>query len=361
MTDQQLAQTLEDGLISHYLFDSNAQDTSGNNLHCTVYGATLTTDRFGNSESAYQFDGVDDYIEVPHDDLLNLTDNFTISLWIKQEEGKTPGYRLVDKTTAGVNDGYLFDTYDGSTGRRLRLCAGIEDVSANTVYSLNEWHHVAVVFSKGVSTFYLDGKPDGSEQHNSPSIRTNSLNLLIGRAHTSKKEFFKGALDDIRIYNRALSEQEIKEIYQLPSSKTTKDGVTNWSTDTFEGVGFKLEHSYWKDWHGQDTGYVKSELRFTNTTGMSMKAKVFVKLNNTGFEWNTNLRDSSGAISDQHWIDFGEIAPGHTVEKTFWWGLQDQSGDAANETFQTTFDLMPKVEIEYSHKDRYTSQSTVET
>ncbi len=138
-------------------------------------------------------------------------------------------------------------------------------------------------------------------------------------------------------------------------------GVNNWSKDTFEAVGFKLEHSYWKNWYGQGTGYVKSELRFTNTTGMSMKAKVFVKLNNTGFEWNTNLRDSSGAITNQHWIDFGEIAPGHTVEKTFWWGLQDQSGDAANETFQTTFDLMPKVEIEHSHKDRYTSQSTVET
>ncbi len=221
MTDQQLAQSLEDGLIAHYLFDSNAQDTSGHNLHGTVYGATLTTDRFGNAESTYQFDGVDDYIEVPHNDLLNTTDNLTISLWLKQEEGKTSGYRLVDKTTAGVNDGYNFDTYDGSTGRKLRLCAGRKNASANTVYSLNEWHHVAVVVSKGVSTFYLDGMSDGSATHG--TLQTNSLSLLIGSAHGSKAQFFKGALDDIRIYNRALSEQEIKEINQLPSSKKPEE------------------------------------------------------------------------------------------------------------------------------------------
>jgi hypothetical protein len=223
------SQTLEDGLIAHYLFDSNAQDTSGHNLHGTVHGATLTTDRFGIPESAYQFDGVDDYIEVPHNDLLNLTDNLTISLWLKQEAGKAAGYRLVEKGSYGVNDGYNFDTYDGSTGRKLRLCGGVQNAQANTVYSLNEWHHVAVVFSKGVSTFYLDGKPDGSAPHGSPSIRTNSLSLLIGSARGSKAEFFKGALDDIRIYNRALSEQQIKAIHQLPSSKkieqTLEDGL----------------------------------------------------------------------------------------------------------------------------------------
>lgn len=214
--------TLEDGLIAHYLFDSNPQDTSGHNLHGTVYGATLTADRFGNPESAYQFDGVDDYIEVAHNDLLNLTDNFTISLWLKQSEAHAAGYRLVDKITANGTDGYLFDTYDGSTGKKLRFIRGSQGANANTVYSLNEWHHVAVVFSKGVSTFYLDGHPDGSGNHSS-SIPNNSLSLRIGTSHGSNNEFFKGALDDIRIYNRALSETEVQEVYKLPSSKKAEE------------------------------------------------------------------------------------------------------------------------------------------
>lgn len=137
--------------------------------------------------------------------------------------------------------------------------------------------------------------------------------------------------------------------------------VTNWSTDTFNGVGFKLEHSHWKNWVGQSTGYVKSELKVTNTTEMNMKVKVFVNLNNTGFEWNTNIRDSAGSVSDQSWIDFGEITPGQTIEKTFWWGLKDQSGESANEEFQTTFNLMPKVEIEYSSKNKFVTASHINT
>ncbi|BAY25489.1 hypothetical protein NIES2100_52950 [Calothrix sp. NIES-2100] len=178
---QQLAgELLKQGLIAHYPFNGNAQDASGHSLHGTVYGATLTTDRFGNSNSAYQFDGIDDYIEIAHNELLNLTENFTISLWIKQPEANTSrGYRLVDKTTAGVNDGYNFDTYDGSTGRKLRLTGGQQNVSANTVFSLNEWHHVVVVFSKGVSTFYLDGRLDGSGKNNSEAIKTNSLTIIL--------------------------------------------------------------------------------------------------------------------------------------------------------------------------------------
>ncbi|MBD2594380.1 hypothetical protein H6G74_08555 [Nostoc spongiaeforme FACHB-130] len=217
---QELAtELIKQGLVAHYPFNGNADDSSGNGLHGSVYGATLTKDRFGNSNSAYQFDGIDDYIEIPHNDLLNLTDNFTISLWINQpEDNSLKGYRLIDKTTAGVNDGYNFDTYDGSTGRRLRLTGGKQNVSAHTAYSLNEWHHVAVVFSKGVSTFYLDGNLDGSGQHHSETVSTNSLTLKIGAAHNSHTEFFKGVIDDVRIYNRALSEVDIQELYEFPTA-----------------------------------------------------------------------------------------------------------------------------------------------
>ncbi|MBD2458120.1 hypothetical protein H6G80_29150 [Nostoc sp. FACHB-87] len=217
---QELAtELLKQGLVAHYPFNGNADDSSGHGLHGTVYGATLTKDRFGNPNSAYQFDGIDDYIEIAHNDLLNLTDNFTISLWINQpEDNSLRGYRLIDKTTAGVNDGYNFDTYDGSTGRRLRLTGGKQNVSAHTTYSLNEWHHVAVVFSKGVSTFYLDGNLDGSGQHHSEAVNTNSLTLKIGAAHNSHTEFFKGVIDDVRIYNRALSEKDIQELYEFPTA-----------------------------------------------------------------------------------------------------------------------------------------------
>jgi len=204
---------LNDGLVAYYPFNDNANDASSNGNHGTVNGAVLTEDRFGNADSAYQLDG-NDYIEVQDNSLLDLTVTFTISLWINQSQAQASGYRLVDKTTPGVNDGYDFDTYDNSTGKRMRLTGGTKNVSANTVYSLNEWHYLVVTFSNGTSTFYLDGIADGSGNHGS-SIRTNDLPLRIGTARYSDTDTlgFKGVMDDVRIYNRALPENEIQALY----------------------------------------------------------------------------------------------------------------------------------------------------
>jgi len=204
---------LDEGLVARYPFEGNAQDVSGNNLHGSVHGATLTSDRFGNANSAYQFDG-NDYIEIQDNPLLDFTEAFTISLWINQSQAQASGYRLVDKTTAGVNDGYNFDTYDGKTGQQMRLTGGTQNVSAKSVYALNKWHHLVVVFAKGTSTFYLDGVVDGSGEHGA-AMQTNNLTVRIGTAHGSRAETFKGVIDDLRFYKRALSEPEVKVLNDL--------------------------------------------------------------------------------------------------------------------------------------------------
>ena len=74
---------LEDGLRAYYPFNGNANDESGSGNDGIVYGATLTEDRFINSDSAYSFDGVDDYIDVGDDNSLKMTDAITISAWVK--------------------------------------------------------------------------------------------------------------------------------------------------------------------------------------------------------------------------------------------------------------------------------------
>jgi len=73
---------LKDGLVAYYPFNGNANDESVNGNHGTVYGATLTTDRFGNTNKAYSFDGVDDYIDSKFNFNGGST-NFTISYWAK--------------------------------------------------------------------------------------------------------------------------------------------------------------------------------------------------------------------------------------------------------------------------------------
>ena len=73
------------GWLHVYPFNGNATDESGNGNNGTVYGATLTTDRFGNANKAYNFNGVNNYIEMPNSPSLNITDQIIISCWIQYD------------------------------------------------------------------------------------------------------------------------------------------------------------------------------------------------------------------------------------------------------------------------------------
>lgn len=209
--------SLTDGLIAYYPFSRNANDESGHGHHGVVHGAILVSDRFGVPNSAYNFDGIDDYIEIPDDDELDLTPNLTISAWILQKNIRSEAYRIVDKETAGTADGYHLDTYGLALPNCLRTC-GRQCVSANTAYTLHEWHHVVLIISGVTATFYLDGKPDGGGSIKG-EVQVNSLELFIGGAHVGcdnscgTREFFNGIIDDVSLYNQALSEAEVQRLY----------------------------------------------------------------------------------------------------------------------------------------------------
>jgi hypothetical protein len=231
------------GLVAYYPFNGNANDESGNGNNGTVYGATLTTDRFGHPSSAYSFDGLNDYIGVPHSNSLNLTGDYTISAWIFQKSAFTDsrcGYRILDKATAGSCDGWVFDTCDSNswTGRKIRMDVSCPWSTSNTAYSLNEWHHVVGTVNNLHITFYLDGQQDGEGAVAATPI--NSLDLYIAASHNNYY-FFDGLIDDMRIYNRALSQAEINELYNgsvnYYCDKDT-DGYINSSIDgTCTGTG----------------------------------------------------------------------------------------------------------------------------
>jgi hypothetical protein len=203
---------INDGLVAYYPFNGNANDASGNGNHGIVYGATLAPDRFNDPNHAYNFNREDsDYISAPHSSSLNLTDSYSFSVWIYQRSASADGYRIIDKTIAGSCGGWNLDTYDGETGRRIRMDAGCPWVISNTVYSLNQWHHLAVTVNGGNVNFYLDGQPDGSGTVG--GTPTNSLDLYIGTSHPVDSYFsFDGLIDDIRIYNRVLTAAEIREL-----------------------------------------------------------------------------------------------------------------------------------------------------
>ncbi|NCC26607.1 MAG: PEGA domain-containing protein, partial [Gammaproteobacteria bacterium] len=208
------------GLIAHWPFDGSAEDTSGRGHHGTNHGAIPTEDRFGIPGAALSFNGRSDYISVPSHPDFNLGGDYSFSLWINQRSAQPGGFRLIDKATAGRCDGWNLDTYDsapGRSGRAIRMNVGCPWSTSATTHALDEWNHIAVSVKDRKATFFLNGRANGSGAV--AGTPRNTLDLFIGSAHYSA-HFFQGKMDDVRIYNRALSEAEIQQLYRESDGRT---------------------------------------------------------------------------------------------------------------------------------------------
>ncbi len=155
---------LTNGLVAYYPFNGNANDATGNGNNGTIYGGvTPTTDRFGNPNAAYTFDGSTGYIDIPQNSTLNgLTTSVTLSAWIWQGAAIPNGYSIMSKSNTKVGNGWMFDTYSCSTssGHRLRLQTGGNNSSCNVPgsadYSLMQWHQVVATISGTSGYVYCD-------------------------------------------------------------------------------------------------------------------------------------------------------------------------------------------------------------
>lgn len=212
------------GLVLCMSMDGTSNDSSKYNNHGTkIGGVSNTNDRNGKSNSAFSFNGTNAYIEVPSATSIQLTNELTISLWINQTSTSTQGYRLVDKITATTGDGYLFDTYGHPTnttwrGRTARFVnKEVNWHSNNKPYNLNSWVHVAVTHKNGLVSYYTNGVLDTSYSHSVTALNINTLPLRIG-AGNPLNFYFNGAMDELKIYRRALTATEVFNLYTKPFS-----------------------------------------------------------------------------------------------------------------------------------------------
>jgi formylglycine-generating enzyme required for sulfatase activity len=216
------AASTEPGLEAYYPFNGSAQDASGNGHDGTVSGALeLTSDRFGNQNSAYEFNGTNSYITVPHHADLVLDRNLSLSVWFKRDIPSVHGF----------HQRFLSKWEIGSNPARHEYVLGLDYQSSNHVWGAvghwqnstessdapdAQWHH-AVFTSDDTGVFlYLDGVLESQGPH-STAHTTGSFNpLFIGGGASSSPMpvyIFDGRLDDIRIYNRAITAQEVLNLY----------------------------------------------------------------------------------------------------------------------------------------------------
>jgi hypothetical protein len=211
-----------DGLVGYWPFNGNANDISGNENNGTVNGATLTTDRFGNANSAYSFDGVDDYIDVLSSFFNNGWNETSINLWFNSTSNvptSGPGQTFFNTFPHGGFDaGY---SYQGSQKiyvyKNSNPAVSSWDIFSNTEFNanpilLNTWHNVSIVKSGLVYKFYFNGQLDNTL--NTSIVASNYFcSLRFGAITCCDSEVFNGSLDDFGIWNRALTQEEITNLF----------------------------------------------------------------------------------------------------------------------------------------------------
>jgi hypothetical protein len=203
--------TLADGLVAYYPFDGNADDKSGNGNNGVVYGSTLISDRFGNTNSAYSFDGANDYVRITDSSILNITGNLTISAWLRTND--IAPIIFSNMLEISPHSGYSLRLNFG----KLRFMSGDKSLWGNTSVNGNIWTHVAITLSGTTATSYVNGLFDTSGTVGIPT--SSSVDQTIGASYTPYY-FLKGSIDEVRIYNRALSYSEIQELYSIPEPST---------------------------------------------------------------------------------------------------------------------------------------------
>ncbi len=217
-----IAQIPTDSLVAYFPFNGNANDESGNGNNGTVYGATLTTDRFGNENSTYYFSG-NDFIEVPDDATLDISGSLTLSLWYKHQ-GKMYDYaRLLSKAWDTFGEPWLCygltlnnqDEYNQNVTSNAHLSSTEKTYcGSNTIFNHDEWYHICAVFDtlSKFSTIYINGKFDNQSAIVNKTIGVSNSNLQIGN-DPNVYQGIVGSIDDIRIYSRVLNESEIKLLF----------------------------------------------------------------------------------------------------------------------------------------------------
>jgi concanavalin A-like lectin/glucanase superfamily protein len=213
MSDLDSADTaMRDGLVAEYLFTGNADDTSGARRHGAVHGAELTADRFGEPHRAYQFDGADDYIEVDPAPSFPR-DTMSVSAWARYDPRDFSGWTncIVAQDDGRDVEGQPRRVFQLSTffGHVVwHRMVGARDPMCRWRVRPGVWTHIVAVHDRGHNRLYVDGVLHDRVEH---ALRTDDTQPLhIGRKGTKERYFFfQGAIDDVRIYGRALSIEEV--------------------------------------------------------------------------------------------------------------------------------------------------------
>lgn len=201
----------EESLILYFSFDevdgSTAIDHSQYGNDGEIIGSPQLADgKFGN---AMKFNGETDWVEVPHDDILTVETSVTVMAWINAERHMGPNNQRWQGIVAKGNSPRSYSFYTESPSECLHLSAGGGSTCA-TMIPLNEWQHVVGQVDDGVHRFWLNGENIGEFPGKSALPGTADTSpVFVGTTAEGANRRFLGLIDEVRIWSRALSEEEV--------------------------------------------------------------------------------------------------------------------------------------------------------
>jgi hypothetical protein len=234
----QVGSSLNNGLILNYTFDegagTSATDVISSNTGTLVGGPTWTAGKVGSG--AIQFDGVDDYVDTSNITALNRLTSQTVCAWVKLDNAALTNQSVMSKISGST--GLFFQTWINSS--IAYGYHGSNFVKSQTgVLQSNTWQYWCGVYDNSLVTnkhkIYLDGNPLTLISNGTPdsvvNTGSNTENFQINKLN-SYNRWLKGSIDDVRVYNRALTQQEISDLFSNTTSNVSSAPSTQPSTTT---------------------------------------------------------------------------------------------------------------------------------
>ena len=258
-----------DGLVAYYPFNGNANDESGNGNHGTVNGATLSYNRNGDDNSAYDFQVLDwdsgnnggDYIYIPHSSEFNF-ESFTLSAWVYRKSAgasNSPQHlTIMRKFEEGYNnpngESWHFDIAHGTNNGGSILIGRVieqspspatkfECASTNTIIE-KEWTNVIMTYSDKTIKTFINGVESCSSTNNNITLNTlGTSGISIGMSVQANGNWgpFDGSIDDVGIWNRALTDQEIQNLYTSSTGDIILNGTVSAENNQIKNVADPTE------------------------------------------------------------------------------------------------------------------------
>ena len=224
----------DESLILFFSFDELDGDTvtdlSQYGNDGTIAGSPeLVAGKFGN---ALKLNGQTDWVEVPHADILTVDTNVTVMAWINAERHMGPNNQRWQGILSKGNSPRSYSFYTESPSECLHLSAGGSGSVCEPQIPLNEWQHVVAQVEDGTHRYWLNGEHAGEFDGKNPLPgAADTASVLIGKTHEGNREFL-GLIDEVRIWNRALSMEEVRVEMNTAATAVEPLGKlsTTWAT-----------------------------------------------------------------------------------------------------------------------------------